>query len=272
MRALLLAVALLAATPAWPGEPITSNEALIDQLVDVGAQTPGMDDTAMFDGFIATDAQPQFREGLLGYAPPPPAPPAMRELVRRGVAALPALLAHLDDARPTRLIVGAMDMQAIADGKTAGPDDVVFMAKLYNREYDPRGRASRKPCDATCELNVPNFWGPYTVKVGDVCFGLIGQIVNRWLFPVRYQPTLMLMVNSPVQTPELARETRADWTAVTVEQHRQSLLADIKDASDFHDASPALIRLRFYYPSTYAALLGEDAVKRTEFEADEKKP
>jgi len=74
------------------------------------------------------------------------------------------------------------------------------------------------------------FKGPYTVKVGDVCYGLIGQIVNRYLIPVRYQPSGILVVNSPLKMPELIKRVKDDWENVTIK------------------------RLAFYYPSKFEAL------------------
>jgi hypothetical protein len=40
----------------------------------------------------------------------------------------------------------------------------------------------------------------YTIKVGDVCYVLIGQIVNRRLWALEYVPTLIVVVTSPVHS------------------------------------------------------------------------
>ncbi len=54
----------------------------------------------------------------------------MRELVRRGVAAIPALLDHLSDARPTKLSLKGN----IADW----PDNIAYVGKEYApRQLDP---------------------------------------------------------------------------------------------------------------------------------------
>ena len=55
--------------------------------------------------------------------------------------------------------------------------------------------------------------------------------------------------------------------------HEASLLKDLRAAKDLEGwpgYRDALVRLRFYYPKTYAALSGEDLEKRNAFEADEK--
>src|ERR1041385_8146191 len=102
---------------------------------------------------------------------------------------------------------------------------------------------------------------------------LVGQIVDRFLDAVRYQPTAILYINSPVQRPQLAERTRRDWSGLTPTAHLNSLLADLNasaDADGHLDPSYALVRLRYYYPATYAALTGENADKRAQFEAGEK--
>jgi hypothetical protein len=121
-----------------------------------------------------------------------------------------------------------------------------------------------------------SFSGRYTVKVGDVCYVLIGQIVNRQLLAVRYQPSAGLVVNSPIEAPVLAEKVREDWGHADVETLRASLLADIRAASHPRGISraeyterfvnPALERLRQYFPDTYGSLYGDDLNKRREFE------
>jgi hypothetical protein len=169
--------------------------------------------------------------------------PAMRALVRRGVAALPDLLEHLTDDRPTKLIIVH---QSIFGG---------FVGMGPGYEYDPRD-PNRPP--AIPSLSPPSEkgdLGKYTIKVGDLCFVAVGQIVNRGLSVLRYQPTACLFINSPVHIPALAAATREDWSGLTTEQHRESLTKDARDKSlRYHDA---LLRLLFYYPAT-----GEDVARR----------
>src|ERR1700728_1935281 len=111
---------------------------LVDSLALIDSQAPGIDSAVMYGGFIADDTPMEFQGGVLGF-PPPQVPPQMRELVRRGMSALPALIAHLDDARPTKLAVGN-------DEDGAGPQQkhVVglnfFMFTVFSDEYDPRLR------------------------------------------------------------------------------------------------------------------------------------
>jgi hypothetical protein len=108
------------------------------------------------------------------------------------------------------------------------------------------------------------------VRVGDVCFVLIGQIVSRRLQAVRYQPTAGLVVNSPLEAASLIKRIRNDWGGLDRHGHEQALLADLRSANRFVVAD-SLTRLRFYYPKSYAALEGADAAKRDAFESAERR-
>jgi hypothetical protein len=66
---------------------------------------------------------------VLGIAPPK-VPAQMSELVRRGPIALPELIKHLDDGRPTKLEVGNKP-----SGRQVGVDAFMFM--FFSDEYDP---------------------------------------------------------------------------------------------------------------------------------------
>ncbi len=203
-------------------------EDLIAKLQDESAQGIGTHATALASGFMAIDDEPRFEMGILGSRKPE-ASPVMRELVRRGVAALPLLLEHLDDSRPTKLTVG--------DG---------FMGKWFSDEYEPRvSGPDREPRPGT---TTDRQFQRYTVQVGDFCFAAIGQIVNRGLNAVRYQPTLCLVINSPVETPALAAAARKDWSGLTPPDHRRSLEKDALNIANPTVATNALKRLLFYYP------------------------
>jgi hypothetical protein len=84
-----------------------------------------------------------------------------------------------------------------------------------------------------------------------VCYVLIGQIVNRNLLAVRYQPSLILVVNSPIEAPALIAAVKRDWSSVGSSELLSSLLADARVSDDLSLYGPALQRLRFYYPSEY---------------------
>jgi len=247
-------VSLLLAFSARAAEPDYStytNEELIDALMLVDTEGPGIHPTATVGGFIGVEAELSFEGGVLGSAQPT-VPPQMRELVRRGLDALPALLAHLQDDRRTQLVVEVFSTDAF-----------MFLGVGLSEEYDPR--------DVGLPNEWPEDWQDYpdqdvTLRVGDICFVLIGQIVNRNLLALRYQPTALLVVNSPVLVPRLAERVRADWESVTAEEHIASLVADLEWEADESNYAAALVRLRHYYPESYARLEGDNARKRAEFE------
>jgi hypothetical protein len=271
---LILAVAAAFASPVAAQDSTVPTETLIDQLTQLDAEAPGIDALARYESFFAEDRAPRFTGGLTGTAVLATMP-QMRELTRRGLSALPALLAHLDDARPTRLVVtGVTEPNAnTPQGQHVTNGPVPFAAEFYTGEYDARVRTiPRFKCDGVCTSPDKAFSGSYTVKVGDVCFALVGQIVDRNLAVLRYHSGGILAVNSPVQDPALAARARQDWSGLTADAHKAQLLDDLHNAADERETYPALARLRYYYPDAYAALSGADANTRAAFEADEKKP
>ncbi len=228
---------------------------LIDELTGLHDQTVGIAGGGMFEAFLADDEPPRFTVGLLPVHEPAIAPP-MREIVRRGAAALPALIAHLRDPRRTAIAVGSDDWFDF------------FGGQYFSEEYFARDRDnSSYGCDGPHLTHCRLFKGTYTVAVGDVCEVLIGQIVDRPLTAVRYQPTAILYVNSPVQTPALAARIARDWSGLTKAAHRASLLHDLKQWDDIQLYRNALVRLRFYFPKTYAGLTGAYRAKRDALEA-----
>jgi hypothetical protein len=226
---------------------------LIDDLADIDAPAPGLHSTALVRAFIADNSPAEFAGGVIGSVAPKDFP-QMTELVRRGVSSLPLLIMHLGDKRPTKLTVGGDS----------------FMFRYFSDEYDPKTTAPRERRAGLEKYKY--FEGKYTVKVGDVCYALIGQIVNRNLLPIRYQPTAGLVVNSPIETPILIEEVKHDWGDIDAKEHVASLLADARAGNDLWEYGPALRRLRFYYPDEYRQQsVGALKQKVREFESGEKK-
>jgi len=240
-----------------------SIDKLIDDLTLIDSFAPGVDSAGIYGGFIAESAPGAPQVGVLGVSSPQ-VPPQMRELVRRGMVALPALIAHLDDARPTQLAVGSEEFPAgSTQQRTVGVN--FFMFEYFSNEYDPRIRPSVRPSAANYMMK--GFSGRYTVKVGDVCYALIGQIVNRSLLPVRYQPSAGLVVNSPIEVPALIAKVKDDWGKADAETLKASLLSDIQCGTLLYQYGSAFTRLRFYFPDAYIKLQGDDLIKRSDFES-----
>jgi hypothetical protein len=201
---------------------------LIDRLRDISDEGIGTHSTAWADGFLAIDEEPRFRGGVLGSRKPAVSP-VMRELVRRGVEALPELLEHVQDARSTKLVVGKNGI----------------LSMRHSDEYDPRHQdPKRRPRGVNTGREADASKPGYTLAVGDLCYVAVGQIVNRDLNAVRYQPSACLVINSPVATPALAEAVKRDWKGLTAEQHERSLLEDARNKW----GAAALARLLYYYP------------------------
>jgi len=104
-----------------------------------------------------------------------------------------------------------------------------------------------------------NGWGP-----APSCSELSNRAEAPRFSAVGYQESGGLIVNSPIEAPSLAEKVRNDWGNADVETLRQSLLEDIRatnqpkriSRADYipRFVSPALARLRFYFPTTYGAL------------------
>jgi hypothetical protein len=251
-----------------------SLQQLVDALVNVDAQTIGLHGTLNFRAFLADGSDEEVTSGAF-YSVAPKRFPQMVELVRRGVDSLPVLIDHLNDARPTKLSVGNGD-------KSAG---FAFMGEAFGDEYAPRARSpgqagalvsvahpDRELWEEMEEMFKREFEGQYMVKVGDVCYALIGQIVNRRLIPVRYQPTAILVVNSPVETPTLIAAVKQDWSGLDSAGLMASLLTDARGSEIEDQYGAALRRLRFYFPGEYQRqAAGELRRKIRTFEASERK-
>jgi hypothetical protein len=277
---LSLVLAPIAVARPQPAADELINQRLIDDLATLDCPVPGISETGTFGGFLAESDSTKTLSTMLVEQqgrlrlPVPCSHASIRNVMRNGLAALPALIRHLDDKRPTRLVVGR-DLRR---------DPSVIGGQLFTQEYDPRHHGSPQ---SLCDRGIfcgkqRSFVKPYAVKIGDVCFVLVGQIVNRQLNAVRYQPTGLLLVNSPVETPALAKRVRADWSGIGEQGVKNALLADLsatpgrprpgggRAAAELTFVQTgALRRLRFYFPGAYAALSGADAEKRAAFEKAE---
>jgi hypothetical protein len=111
----------------------------------------------------------------------------------------------------------------------------------------------------------------YAVKVGDVCFVAVGQIVGRRYSAVRYQPTACIVINSAAEDAALARAVRELW-GVRGPDARQALLASLLtdyatraepdadwDACDVASdvQSRAATRLMYYFPAEAAPMVAQ---------------
>ena len=265
----LLVASLLSYGTAVSSDYSQKSEAeLIDDLTQIDSESVAINARYWPAGFIAEETPAALRTNRYGMVFPDAAP-QMRELVRRGPLALPELLKHLDDKRLTKLDVGGFG---------------VFGAKWFGDEYSPRIRDSQP--SGLDPSWTPKSFTTYTLRVGDICYALIGQIVNRRLQTLQPIPSGLLQVNSPLMAPVLIEKIGKDWGKGEAETLKASLMADIHGTSgpfqNIHTeqedlytkivVNPALRRLRLYFPDTYNALAGDDLTRKLEFERQDATP
>jgi|GEM_PF-1779595 len=234
--------------------PITEQQrsrikSLIAKLPEIRDQDFGF---AMMNGeaFAPLPDRVQFHGGLLTNDRLQTSD-SLRSLIEIGPDALPYLLDALDDKTPTRLKINLVGMVSLGAEMNGNP--------LNSRE---KRILSKRASDGDDDHDLSD---PYSVKVGDVCFVAIGQIVGRKYWAVRYQPTLFLTINSPVESQALREKVRALWSGKDARKNLfDSLLLDYATEPVFNgqrldngtDPSAlqvhAAMRLLYYFPKETA--------------------
>ena len=101
----------------------------------------------------------------------------------------------------------------------------------------------------------------YTVKVGDLCLVAIGQIVGRDYEAVRYQPTAMVVINSPVEDARYCQAIRTFWTSADPRQKLfDSLMFDYATQTKTGLAAyrgKLSMRLPFYFPREASGIVAK---------------
>ena len=229
MRILLLALSLLVASLRAEGNLHSKTCAeLIDDLQNLESPTAGLHPTAWVSQFLAEEVEPQFGGGIIGSQRPVVFAP-MRELVVRGAVAIPEILRHLDDARPTKLEI-----------KEENHISWAHICNDYNNR-PLRGRPPYKYIEESLEL-------PYRVLVGDVCLVILGQITNRPQVGGRYKPSGGALISRPIRFPEIVACAREDWKDFSAADLCALLLDDISQSKFEQEEDGAMRRIRFYFP------------------------
>ena len=233
-------------------------KALIAQLAEIKDPDFGMSATLTGHAF-APLADQKHVQALVLTDPHFKTSDAFRSLVAIGPDALPFLLDALDDNTPTRLKIkhgdglGFMGFGNELDGNPLNPlERRILSRKAEHEDEDDDGRIH----------------GRYTLKVGDVCFVAIGQIVGRPYHAVRYQPTAIVIINSPVESKDMRDRVRAIWSSNDpAKKLLDSLLIDYateglhggKSLNTWHEGNnrqiEAALRLLYYYPNESAGLI-----------------
>ena len=239
--------------PAAPSASATvaaprSFEDEIAALADVGESGVGYSPTTDESEFLP-DPRGHARGTMVLGRPPPRTSPALTRLVEAGADAVPALLRHLEDARATKL-----------------PPMRAMMWQETNDEYDVNRRTTQRPRGTNVE-DKPTNGTDYFVKVGDLCFVALGQIVNRRFAAVRYQPTGGLVISSPVTSAALRDAARAEWGSISRASLVASLERDFREPDYEERRTGALVRLG-YYDHDRAKSLYDAELARPTYEGD----
>ncbi|HSQ55080.1 MAG TPA: hypothetical protein VLM40_04980, partial [Gemmata sp.] len=151
---------------------------LIDQLTEVSRQDTGYSGSVSGTAFLPL-GQHQSHAMLFGQRPHAESD-AMRSLVKLGVKAIPALLEHLSDDRGTKIVIehrGGFGFFGIAQDE----------GEKVEEDFREGVKAGKR----------------YTLRVGDLCYVALGQIVNRPYTAVGYQPTAIIFATSVPHCKEL---------------------------------------------------------------------
>ncbi len=103
--AIAVAAVCLILAPRAMAQGNPTPDQLIGQLAQIDCNGPGLYEYSQFEDFWAVIPE-SFPRGHLQGDKPDCVPDAMRALVRLGPQALPALVRHIDDARPAALTIG----------------------------------------------------------------------------------------------------------------------------------------------------------------------
>jgi hypothetical protein len=216
-----------------------TNSELIDRLQDVSNSDYAVKTNVI--GVGPEIGKGQLPQGLVMMQDAGPKPAeVMQELVRRGANAVPDLCKHLDDARLTKATIKR------------------FGVLRYSAEYDWNPRTGKFRAAGI----VPGHSGgeqkiqlvgeqnrqEYTLAVGDLCFQIIGQIVNRSFEPMRYQPSAIEVVNSPVLCPDLCNAVRKEWSELTSDELRDLLIKDVTQPDTRRRDATGIGPLSRYFP------------------------
>jgi hypothetical protein len=248
----------LAPRPPLDGKREAALKNCIRRLADIDRPDYGLSPTMSGAAFLPLADQHQARVLLLTDHRLKSSE-ALRALVAAGPDALPLLLASLGDKTPTRLkvvhesAIGAMWFANELRGNPVNPTE----AKVFAQRDPPPPFGEEKTVHS------------YTVKVGDICFVAVGQIVGRGYQAVRYQPTACIVINSPTADKKLREQVRSIWSGKDPARHLfDSLLLDYSTVGNYKEGDSfdewgvgsdlqiaAAMRLLYYFPKETAPMI-----------------
>ena len=240
MHRLFALVGLFSVTfPAYaddPKKPVDPAVALIDRLEQLGTQDTGYSGSVSGSSFLPLGYS-RASVVLLSPSTPSGTSDAMLSLVKLGAKAVPALLHHLGDDRKTKIVIR---------NRLGGFFGISQDRGEKAEDEEPNGKG-KTPFGAPKQ---------YTLRVGDLCYVALGQIVNRDYTAVRYIPSGNVMVTSVPHSRKLRADLKRQWGGLTERKHLASLVKDLnsktaKGGDDGGTRVGASLRLAYYFPKEY---------------------
>jgi HEAT repeat protein len=178
---------------------------------------------------------------------------AFRALVEMGPLALPFLLESMEDKTSTQM--GVFHGRNSNYGGFDVPFSIYLSGNPLNRAESAELSKKWTPNENDDEDESPNF---FRIKVGDLCFEAVGQIVNR-----RYKVfwgNKLIGVTSATEQREVRDRVRAIWSSKDPAQRLlEYLLIDYATVSKLSagrtSPSSTIVRLLYYYPKETAPLI-----------------
>ena len=218
-----------------PKKPVDPAVALIDQLEKLGTQDTGYSGSVSGSSFLPLG----YRSAsvvLLSPTTPSGQSDAMLSLVKLGPKAVPALLDHLGDDRRTKIVIR----------NSLGGFFGISQDKGEKAEDEEPQEKGKTPFGATKQ---------YTLRVGDLCYVALGQIVNRDYTAVQYIPSGNVSIISVPHSGKLRADLKQQWGKLTEKKHLESLVKDLNakkpKGDDDNTRAGASLRLAYYYPKEY---------------------
>lgn len=197
-----------------------------------------VDDATSRGGVAFKRGQPLDGPRDLGAVVVVPEHESIQTLIRIGLPALPALLEHLSCFA---------EIAAQPDFPEHPPWAYAYLrleAWYVNNDRAEqldrinRFRAAFKTNPAT----------DFKFTIADVCYYVIGQIVNRPYFSLHFAAKTGVAVDTPQRSPELIRELRASWGSLDTTTHFAQLSDEVAPDRDISIRANAYARLLVFYP------------------------
>lgn len=215
-----------------PTKPVDPVVALIDQLDKLDTQDTGYSGSASGSSFLPL-CYSSASVVLLSPTTPNEKSDAMLSLVKLGSKAVPALLDHLDDDRKTKIVIRNNGFGFFSISQDNG-------RKAEDEQLQGNGEAKQ-----------------YTLRVGDLCYVALGQIVNRSYTAVQYIPSGTIAITSVPHSQKIRADLKRQWGRLTEKKHFESLANDLnakKPNGDDRTRAGASLRLAYYFPKEYEPL------------------